>query len=86
MAILIFGAPTPLPNVDRSRLPRTLRARDELTAQFGHERENTGLPGGSELNCAEATSNIDTYLRRMRAWLETRELEREIWHRQVECC
>lgn len=54
MAILNPGFATPLPNVARSRLPRTLRARVELTAQFGHERKKTGLPSGSGLNCAAA--------------------------------
>ena len=43
MAILNFGAPTPLPNFGRSRLPRTLRARAQLTVQFGHERETWGV-------------------------------------------
>jgi len=42
MAIINFGAPTPLPNFGRSRPPRTLRAREQLTAQFGHERETRG--------------------------------------------
>ncbi len=40
MALANSGFATPLSNVARSRLPRTLRVQIQLTVRFGHERKN----------------------------------------------
>lgn len=85
MAILNPGFATPLPNVARSRLPRTLRARVELTAQFGHERKNGVAKWLRPELCGGTPFRFDD-LREMTEWVVTSEWVHAIWHRQVESC